>query len=81
MTEVKTNNEVEQKVYSSPYKIESNSLSDFDLKFLQLENKEVKEYHKTIRNIILNKKRYLSEKEEKIISTIFPDTGLYRADV
>lgn len=41
LTEVKTNNEVEQKVYSSSYKIESNSLSDFDLKFLQLENKEV----------------------------------------
>lgn len=40
-----------------------------------LENKEVKEYHKTIRNIILNKKRYLSEKEEKIISSFGFSSG------
>lgn len=41
-----------------------------------LENNEVKEYHKTIRNIIVNKKRYLSEKEEKIISSYGYSSGV-----
>jgi serine protease inhibitor len=41
VTEDSTPNEVEPIEYTSPYKITSNNLENFDLKFLQLENKEV----------------------------------------
>jgi serine protease inhibitor len=41
VTEDNTSNEVEPIEYNSSYKITSNNLENFDLKFLQLENEEV----------------------------------------
>lgn len=53
------------------------SIAKADGKVLKsiLTDEKLVAYHKTIRNILLNKKRYLSAKEEKIISTYAANDG------